>query len=294
MPNPTSMTARLLEGRPIATRIRADVNGRAFKLLERNIQVHLRTFAAQADEEGTYYAESLRKVGDKVGVKVTVDIIPSSALTDDFAAAVAKAAAEPSVHGIIVQRPLPAPLDLLTISQVIPPEKDVDGASPLSFGLLAQGMPRFVPATAAAVIEMLRQPELPAIAGARAAVLGRSVVVGRPVAYLLTAADATVTLCHSRTRELGSVCRSSDIIVAAIGKPRLIDASYVKRGATVIDVGTNLIEGNVVGDVDTEAVGQVAGAISPVPGGVGVVTTSILLRNTVRAAELLAGEGAGA
>ena len=208
-----------------------------------------------------------------------------SAGTRGFVAALERAAVDHKVHGILVQRPLPRALDLYEINRLIPAEKDVDAASPLSLGLLAQGVPHFVPATAAAVIELLRGPDLPAIQGARAVVIGRSAVVGRPVAYMLTSADATVTLCHSRTRDLEAVCRSAEILVAAIGKPRFVGATMIKRGAAVIDVGTNLVDGHVVGDVDFDAVGQIAGAVTPVPGGVGVVTTSILLRNVVAAAE---------
>jgi len=184
-----------------------------------------------------------------------------------------------------VQRPLPRGFDIYEINRHIPAAKDVDAASPISFGWLAQGVPHFAPATAAAVIQMLREPGLPQLAGTRSVVIGRSAVVGRPVAYMLTSADATVTLCHSRTRDLEMICRSADIVVAAIGKPRFVGAGMIKRGSVVVDVGTNLIDGQVVGDVDAESVSQIAGALTPVPGGVGVVTTSILLRNVIAAAE---------
>jgi methylenetetrahydrofolate dehydrogenase (NADP+)/methenyltetrahydrofolate cyclohydrolase len=245
----------------------------------------LSIFVGEGDTEGAYYANSLNKIGPRLGVEVSIETVPVAGATAGFVKTVTRAADNPKVHGIIVQRPLPPGFDLYEINRVIPPEKDVDCESPLSMGWLAQGVPHFVPATSAAVIEMLREPDLPPIAGARAVVIGRSAVVGRPVAYMLTSADATVTLCHSKTRDLEMICRSAEIVVAAIGKPRFVNAGMIKRGSAVVDVGTNLIDGKVVGDVDAEPVAQIAGAITPVPGGVGVVTTSILLRNVVAAAE---------
>ena len=280
-----NVNARILEGRPIALRIRDDVFNRAKALRARQITPFLAVFVGEGDTEGAYYAESLRKVSEKLGVTVLATTVPAAGGTGVMLTAINRAGADPSVHGIVVQRPLPTGFDAYSIYQAIPTAKDVDGANPTSLGLLAQGVPHFVPATAAAVIVMLREPGLPPIAGARAVVLGRSAVVGRPVAYLLMAADATVTVCHTKTRDPEAICRSADILVAAIGKPRFVGPTMIKRGATVIDVGTNLIDGKVVGDVDTDAVAQIAGAVTPVPGGVGVVTTSILLRNVVAAAE---------
>lgn len=279
------MSARILEGKPIAERIRLDVSNRAFALREGAIVPHLSIFVGEGDAEGAYYASSLNKIGPRIGVDVSIETVALAGATAAFVKAVARAARDHRVHGIIVQRPLPVGFDLYEINRAIPPEKDVDCESPLSLGWLAQGVPHFAPATAAAVIEVLREPDLPPIAGSRAVVIGRSAVVGRPVAYMLTSADATVTLCHSRTRDLEMICRSAEIVVAAIGKPRFVNAGMIKRGSVVIDVGTNLVDGNVVGDVDAEPVSQIAGAITPVPGGVGVVTTSILLRNVVAAAE---------
>ena len=279
------MGARLLEGKPIATRIRDDVARRAEALRARGVSPHCSIFVGAGDAEGAYYATSLKKVGEKVGVDISIAELAPQTGTAEFIAAVERSAADKTIHGILVQRPLPLPLELLPITRSIPYEKDVDGASPLSLGLLAQGAPYFVPATAAAVVEILNDPALTRLAGARATVIGRSVVVGRPVAAMLTLADATVTICHSRTRDLEMICRSADVLVVAIGKPRFVSAAMVKRGATVVDVGTNLVNGEVVGDVDAASVATVAGALTPVPGGVGVVTTSIMLRNVVAAAE---------
>jgi methylenetetrahydrofolate dehydrogenase (NADP+) / methenyltetrahydrofolate cyclohydrolase len=186
---------------------------------------------------------------------------------------------------MMVQRPLPAGLDAERIAEEIDPRKDVDGAHPYNQGLLVAGETFFVPATAAAVMELLRQPQVPALDGARAVVLGRSAVVGRPVALLLTAADATVTICHSHTKGLAEIAAQAEILVAAVGRPRFVSAKMVKPGATVIDVGTNYLDGHFVGDVDFDAVLPVAGLITPVPGGVGPVTTAVLLRSVVEAAE---------
>ena len=186
------VTVRLLEGKPIANRIRDDVAARAAALRARGVTPHCSVFVGEGDSEGAFYAASLKKVGEKVGVDVSVSELAPAAGTAPFLDAIARSAADKSVHGILVQRPLPSPLDLLTITRAIPYEKDVDGASPLSLGLLAQGAPYFVPATAAAVVEILHDPALPALCGTRATVIGRSAVVGRPVASLLTLADATV------------------------------------------------------------------------------------------------------
>jgi len=165
----------------------------------------------------------------------------------------------------------------------IPPGKDVDGMNPVSLGRLALGLPAFAPATAAAVVEVLRRGEIP-MSGARACVIGRSPVVGKPAALLLLAENATVTICHTRTRDLATVAHEADIIVAAAGRPGLVRAGFVRPGATVVDVGTNVTDHGLVGDVDVDAIAGLAGAVTPVPGGVGPVTTMLLLRNTVQAA----------
>ncbi len=188
-----------------------------------------------------------------------------------------------SVHGIVLQTPVPAGLALTELGAAIAPDKDVDGASPVSLGRLVAGLPAFAPATAQAVLQLLDYHGI-GLAGRRAVVVGRSVVVGKPVAHLLLARDATVTVCHSRTAELAAVTSEADILVAAAGRPGLIKAEHVRPGAVVIDVGTNAADGGLVGDVDAGSVSDVAGALSPVPGGVGAVTTAQLLLNAVTAA----------
>ncbi len=192
------------------------------------------------------------------------------------------------VHGILLQLPLPEHLDPDALISLINPAKDVDGLTPVSAGLLTQGHEGAIaPCTPAGVMELLREAEVD-LEGARAVVIGRSILVGKPLAALLLAANATVTHCHSRTRDLGAICREADVLVAAAGSPGLITAEMVRPGAIVIDVGTNRGESGLVGDVDFDAVSEVAAAITPVPGGVGPMTRAMLLANTLAAARRLA------
>jgi len=192
-----------------------------------------------------------------------------------------------TVHGVLLQRPLPSSFDLRAFAEVIPLEKDVDAAHPYTLGLLTAARPRFVPATASAVLEMLASAAV-TLRGARAVVIGRSLVVGKPVALLLAAHDATVTLCHSQTRDLKDVVREAEVIVAALGRPRFVTPDMVSPETVVIDVGTNVSDSAIVGDVDP-AVADVASALSPVPGGIGPVTTACFLRSVVSAAEMISG-----
>ena len=191
--------------------------------------------------------------------------------------------ADPTVHGILVQMPLPAHLDAESVIARIAPEKDVDGFHPESLGRLVRGLDGFRACTPAGVMEMLRAYDIDPT-GMNAVVVGRSTIVGKPMALMLLEANATVTVCHSRTRDLAAVCREADLIVAAIGRPQMIDATYVKPGAVVIDVGINRTEQGMVGDVDYASVEPIASAITPVPGGVGPMTRAMLMRNTVAAA----------
>jgi methylenetetrahydrofolate dehydrogenase (NADP+)/methenyltetrahydrofolate cyclohydrolase len=192
--------------------------------------------------------------------------------------------ADETVDGILVQLPLPEQIDQDAVIAAIDPAKDVDGLTATNAGLLAQGRPGLVPCTPRGVIELLRHAGTQ-IEGAEAVVLGRSILVGRPLVSLLLGENATVTVAHSRTRDLAAVCARADILIAAVGSPRLVGAEMVKPGATVIDVGINRIDEGLVGDVDFEAVSEVAGAITPVPGGVGPMTIAMLLANTLQAAE---------
>lgn len=202
---------------------------------------------------------------------------------DELLDLVAQLNADDTVDGILVQLPLPEQIDQDEVIATIDPRKDVDGLNPVSAGMLAQGRAGLIPCTPQGVIELLDHAEVE-IEGAEAVVLGRSVLVGRPLASLLLGRNATVTICHSRTRDLAAVCSRADILVAAVGSPRLVTAEMVKPGAAVIDVGTNRTDEGLVGDVEFESVAQVAGAITPVPGGVGPMTIAMLLSNTLAAA----------
>jgi len=192
--------------------------------------------------------------------------------------------ADDRVSGILLQLPTPDHIDGSHLTTLIDAGKDVDGLTPVSAGLLAKGLPGLRPCTPAGVIELLRRHDV-AMEGAEAVVVGRSDLVGKPVAALLLAENATVTMCHSRTRDLGEVCRRADVLVAAVGRPKMIAGDWIKPGATVIDVGINRTDDGLVGDVDFDAVKEVAGLITPVPGGVGPMTIAMLLRNTLQAAQ---------
>jgi methylenetetrahydrofolate dehydrogenase (NADP+)/methenyltetrahydrofolate cyclohydrolase len=232
------------------------------------------------DPSSTWYVRSIERAAAQVGVECQVRR-PDPA--DDLAGLLDELSAETGVHGIMLQTPLPPGVDALDLGSHIAMPKDVDGANPLSLGRLAAGLPCFAPATAAAVLEILRHEKVP-LTGARAVVVGRSTVVGKPVALLLTAADATVTVCHSRTVDLAARCAEADILVAAIGRPQLLTARHVRPGAVVVDVGTNpTADGRLVGDIDPSAAAR-ARRYTPVPGGVGPVTTMVLLRHVVTAA----------
>lgn len=277
--------ALVLDGRPIAAAIREQVKARAAKLRERDIVPSCAIVLIEGDEPGRLYASQIERSAAPLGVTVEIRQLAKDVSTNDVLVAVAGIVDDPHIQAIMMQRPLPSGLDAERIAEEIDPRMDVDGAHPYNQGLLVAGETFFVPATAAAVMELLRQPSAPALDGARAIVLGRSAVVGRPVALLLIAADATVTICHSHTKDLQALAREGDILVAAVGRPKFVTSAMVKPGATVIDVGTNFVEGHFIGDVDYDAVAPVAGLITPVPGGVGPVTTAVLLRSIVEAAE---------
>jgi methylenetetrahydrofolate dehydrogenase (NADP+)/methenyltetrahydrofolate cyclohydrolase len=227
---------------------------------------------------------SIAKAAAKAGIVCDVRDLGQDATGAQITAALAKAGADRSVHGVIVQTPLPAGVGAQEAAGAIAVAKDVDGANPVSLGRLAAGVGAFAPATAEAVVRLLEFHQVP-LAGRRVAVVGRSTVVGKPVAHLLLDRDATVTVCHSRTLDLARVTSEADVVVAAVGRPGLITAEFVREGAVVVDVGTNPTEdGGLVGDVDAASVDGRAGALSPVPGGVGPVTTALLLEHTVIAA----------
>jgi methylenetetrahydrofolate dehydrogenase (NADP+)/methenyltetrahydrofolate cyclohydrolase len=286
------MTALLLDGRALATTIedslRAEVETFAdmFKRRPRLVVVLVGDMAASAS-----YVKSKAAAAARVGIDAEVVRVPATADTATLVALVQSLARDEHgpADGILVQLPLPEHVDTLAVLDAVPPDRDVDGFHPENAGLLSQGRPRFVPCTAAGVQRMLIDAGIET-AGRHAVIIGRSDIVGKPLALLLvakgTGGDATVTLCHSRSADLPTITRSADILVAAVGRPGLVTADMVRPGAAVIDVGINRVDGRLVGDVDFESVRKVAGWISPVPGGVGPLTVAMLISNTLLAAEL--------
>lgn len=233
------------------------------------------------DPASAIYVRNKGRAAARAGVRFALHTPPTESSTGELIELVRSLDADEIVDGILVQLPLPAQIDADAVMACISPEKDADGFHPYNFGRLAEGHPTVVaPGTPLGCMELLRRSGV-RLSGSRAVVIGRSAIVGRPIALMLTNADSTVTICHSRTRDLASICHEADILVAAIGRPRMIDASYVKPGAFVIDVGTTPQDGVVVGDVDRESVEPVAGWLTPVPGGVGPMTVAMLLRNTL-------------
>jgi methylenetetrahydrofolate dehydrogenase (NADP+) / methenyltetrahydrofolate cyclohydrolase len=273
----------LIDGRAIAKAILDSVNADVVKLRAAGTTPTLAIVVPTDDEATAWYVRSIARTAAKADIEVRqIDL--HDATEEALTAQLDALSADPAVHGIICQTPLPKGITLDQVGQHIAVGRDVDGANPESLGRLASGLPAFAPATAQAVVEILQREQVPLV-GAHVVVVGRSNVVGKPAALLLLAEHATVTICHSRTRDLAARTREGDVVVAAVGRARMLGADHVKPGATVIDVGTNPTEdGGLVGDVDTAAVEPVAGAITPVPGGVGPVTTALLLRNTVAAA----------
>ncbi len=283
------MTTQLLEGKKSAAAIRDDAAATVQRLRAAGLVPSLALVLATADESAAWYTRAIARAGEKVAIDVRVERLADDASAATVRAALQRLSADDTVHGIILQVPLPPGVDGVELATAIAPEKDVDGANPVSFGRLTAGLPAFAPATAAAVLRILDDHGVE-MAGRRAVVVGRSLVVGKPAAVLLLARDATVTVCHSRTRDLAARTSEADVLVAAVGRPRMLGAEHVAPGAVVVDVGTTPDEnGKLVGDVDAEAVMGRAGALTPVPGGVGPVTTALLLHNTVTAAARAAG-----
>ena len=282
------MTARLLDGKALAAEVRAEVAVRVAAQAARGVAVGLAVVLVGDDPASAVYVRAKAKDARECGIAAFDHKRAADTSQAALLALIGKLAADPAVHGILVQLPLPKHLDTDAIIGAIPPHKDVDGLHPENLGHLAQGRPRFVPCTPAGCMRLLAAGDVE-IAGARAVVLGRSVLVGKPIAMLLTNADATVTLCHSRTRDLADVVAGADIVIAAIGRAELVRGAWIKPGAAVIDVGINRqADGTLIGDVEFAAARERAGVITPVPGGVGPMTRAGLLANTVHAAEQFA------
>ncbi len=279
------MTATIIDGKAIAAAVKERVAAGVKEFVaERDGDIPgLATVLVGEDPASEIYVSSKRKQTEEVGMRSIHEQLGGDTPEDELLELIDSLNADETVDGILVQLPLPEQIDQDAVIAAIDPAKDVDGLSATNAGLLAQGRPDLVPCTPQGVVELLRHAGTE-IEGAEAVILGRSILVGRPLAALLLGENATVTVCHSRTRDLAAVCSRADILVAAVGSPRLVGPEMVKRGATVIDVGTNRTDDGLVGDVDFEPVSEVAGAITPVPGGVGPMTIAMLLANTLKAA----------
>jgi methylenetetrahydrofolate dehydrogenase (NADP+)/methenyltetrahydrofolate cyclohydrolase len=281
------MSGALIDGKAVAVAVRQEVSARAAALRERGVTPGLAVVLVGDDPASAVYVRSKSKAARECNVDVFDHKLPADTSQAALIGLVRQLGEDPRVDGILVQLPLPKQIDADAVIQAIPPHKDVDGLHPENLGRLAQGKPRFVPCTPKGSMRLLAHAGA-ALRGARAVVVGRSLLVGKPIALLLANADATVTLCHSRTQDLAGHVAAADVVIAAVGKPAMIEAGWIKPGAFVIDVGINrLDDGRLVGDVDPAA-RERAGAITPVPGGVGPMTIACLLENTVEAAELRA------
>lgn len=279
------MDTTSLIGKDLAAAINTDTKARAAALTENGTAPRLALVIANDDPASAWYVKSLNRAADRLGIACENVDLGVDATAEQIRAKLTELSADPGVDGIMLQTPLPKGVGLDDVSSSIAAAKDVDGVSPLSLGLLASGLPGFPPATSEAVVELAKFHQIP-LAGRLVTVVGRSNVVGKPLLQLLLAENATVTIAHSRTADLPAVTTAADVVVAAVGRAGLITGDHVREGAVVIDVGTNEDDnGNITGDVHADSVSGKAAALSPVPGGVGPVTTALLMRHVVQAAE---------
>lgn len=284
------MTAQLLDGKATSATIKEEIMGQVteFKAAT-GFAPNLAVVQLGSDRAAQSYVGRIQKSCDSVGMGCTVHTMPGDISQDGLLALIRRLNDDKAVHGIIIQEPLPDQINPEATALTIDPNKDVDGASPINAGLLFQNLGRpFVPPTPGGGMELLKRYGV-TLKGARAVVIGRSNIVGRPMSMLLLHQHATVTMCHSRTANLPAVAREADVLVCAIGRARMVTADYVKPGAVVVDFGVNFVDGAICGDTDFAAVSQVASLITPVPGGTGPMTNVLLLRNTLEAAHRAAG-----
>lgn len=289
------MPARLIDGKTAAASIRERLAGEVAAFQQSTGRTpKLSAILVGSDAASTVYIRNKEQACTKAGIANEVHRLPESTSQEELLSLIARLNADPKVSGILVQLPLPQQIHEATVLDAVAPAKDVDCFHPENVGLLAQGRPRFLPCTPHGVQVLLRQSGTP-VDGAHVVILGRSEIVGKPLGLMLVqkgeTANATVTICHSRTKNLMEITRMADILIAAIGKPEFVTADFVKPGATIIDVGINRVNDKLVGDVAFDAVSQVAAAITPVPGGVGPMTIAMLLENTLTAAKLQAANG---
>jgi methylenetetrahydrofolate dehydrogenase (NADP+) / methenyltetrahydrofolate cyclohydrolase len=282
------VSAQIIDGKAIAEEVRREVAGEvAAWVAAGNEPPGLATVLVGDDAASSVYVGGKQKATHEVGMEGFDHRLPADAPQAEVEALLAELNGDPRVSGILLQLPTPAQIDGPGLTWLIDPGKDVDGLTPVSAGLLAKGRPGLRPCTPAGCMELLDRHGVE-LEGAEAVVVGRSDLVGKPVAQMLLARNATVTVCHSRTRDLPEVCRRADVLVAAVGRPRMVEGDWVKAGATVIDVGINRTDDGLVGDVDFEAAAERAALITPVPRGVGPMTIAMLLRNTLEAARAAA------
>jgi methylenetetrahydrofolate dehydrogenase (NADP+)/methenyltetrahydrofolate cyclohydrolase len=278
------LSTTLLSGRNLAKLIQLKAHDEARDLEADGLRPALAVVVATNDGSTHWYVRSIERAAESAGITCRIVDLGHDATGQALASVLKDLSAEPSVNGIILQTPLPPGVDADALVEHIAPEKDIDGANPLSLGRLAVGQPSFAPATARAVTEILDHFDIP-VAGRNVVVIGRSAVVGKPLSLLLLERDATVTVCHSRSGALEKYTRTADVVVVAAGRTGLLNGGHISSGAVVIDVGTNVLpDGSLVGDVDEASVRGIARALTPVPGGVGSVTTSLLLLHTTEAA----------
>ncbi len=284
------MAAVLLDGKALAQTMQAEIAAEVAQLAQaRGVRPGLAAVLVGDNPASQIYVRSKQRDCEAVGITSWLHHLPAATGQEELLGLVARLNADPAVHGILVQLPLPRQINEAAVVDAVSPAKDVDGFGPESLGLLAAGRPRFLACTPHGVQQLLVRNGVP-VAGAHVVIVGRSNIVGKPLALILmqkaAGADATVTVCHSRSRDIGAITRQADIVVVAIGQARFLKADMVRPGAVVVDVGTNrLPDGKLCGDVDFEAVRQVASAITPVPGGVGPMTRTMLLYNTLQAAK---------
>ena len=282
--------ARLLHGRPLAERIKAESHDRSARLHAVGIASRLAVIGVGGDPAANSYIQRLERSAGEAGVVVAVTLLRREASEAEVIAQLEAASTDPAVTGILLLTPLPGALDEAHIVDHIATQKDVEGMHPFNMGFLADGRPRFVPSTADAIVQLLKFYDVP-LRGAHAVIIGRSTVIGRPAAYLLLSEDATVTIAHKQTKDLERLTRCADIVVVGVGRPNFLTGAMVAPGATVIDAGINMTPTGIAGDVDLGSVAAVAGALSPVPGGLGAVTAALLLRNVLTASERQNGLG---
>jgi methylenetetrahydrofolate dehydrogenase (NADP+)/methenyltetrahydrofolate cyclohydrolase len=283
------MTATLIDGKAVSQQVRAEVRDEIEAWVAGGgRRPGLATVLVGEDPASAVYVRNKQKACAEVGIEGFAHDLPADSTQEQVVELLAQLIADDRVSGILLQLPTPPHIDGSHLTTLIDPAKDVDGLTPVSAGLLAKGLPGLRPCTPAGVIGLLKRYDV-TLQGAEAVIVGRSDLVGKPVAALLLAENATVTTCHSRTRDLDAVCRRADVLIAAVGRPEMVKGSWVKPGATVIDVGINRTDAGLVGDVEFASAAEVAGKITPVPGGVGPMTIAMLLGNTLAAAKAQAG-----